>query len=193
MRSRRGRVTYPASGRRAIADRPAARAPAYPPAGEEPASADTFATTNEAGNHEVTRAVPTTMLDLNDERAITAVLVRYATGIDTRDWTLFRTCFSEDFEGDYGTFGRWRGPREITDFMRSAHMELGPTLHRISNVSIHRERGEVFARSYVDALLSPAKGGDALHRGIGAYDDRFVHTGRGWQIARRTFRAVVIE
>jgi hypothetical protein len=27
---------------------------------------------------------------------VTEVLVRYATGIDTRDWELFRSCFTDD-------------------------------------------------------------------------------------------------
>jgi len=41
-----------------------------------------------------------------DVRADVAdVLVRYATGIDQRDWALFRTCFTEDCEADYGGIG----------------------------------------------------------------------------------------
>ncbi len=40
-------------------------------------------------------------VSIEDERSIIAVLLRYATGIDTRDWNLFRTCFSEDFEAGH--------------------------------------------------------------------------------------------
>jgi 3-phenylpropionate/cinnamic acid dioxygenase small subunit len=36
------------------------------------------------------------MLAPADEREITALLTRYATGIDTRDWPLFEACFAED-------------------------------------------------------------------------------------------------
>jgi len=39
----------------------------------------------------------------SDHELITDVLVRYATGIDTKDWTLFRTCFTNDVSADYGT------------------------------------------------------------------------------------------
>ncbi len=126
----------------------------------------------------------------DDERAIVAVLVRYATGIDMRDWSLFRTCFSEDFEGDYGEFGRWRGPREITDYMRQAHAELGKTLHRLTNFSVSCEGGQIRARSYVDALLMPAATGGQVHRGIGWYEDIMQRTSDGWKISRRAFRSV---
>src|SRR3546814_6775496 len=36
------------------------------------------------------------MISPEHERAIIAVLVRYATGIDARNWPLFRTCRSEE-------------------------------------------------------------------------------------------------
>ena len=38
----------------------------------------------------------------SDHDLITDVLVRYATGIDTRNWPLFRTCFTDDVQADYG-------------------------------------------------------------------------------------------
>ncbi|WP_380879764.1 polyketide cyclase [Sphingomonas sp. DBB INV C78] len=126
----------------------------------------------------------------DDERAIIAVLLRYATGIDSRDWPLFRTCFSDDFEADYGSFGKWRGPREITDYMRQAHAHLGPTLHRLTNFTVEDDSTHVRARSYVDALLMPLATGGPIHRGIGWYDDQMVRTSEGWKIARRQFTPV---
>lgn len=128
-----------------------------------------------------------------DERAIVAVLLRYGTGIDTRDWALFRTCFSDDFEGDYGSFGKWRGPREITEYMRQAHAQLGLTLHRLTNFTIEEDGAHVRARSYVDALLMPATVGGPIHRGIGLYEDQLVRTAEGWKIARRTFVPVKLD
>src|SRR3546814_13711266 len=77
-----------------------------------------------------------------DERAIIEVLLRYGTAIDTRDWGLFRTCFSEDSETDYGTFGRWRGTREVPENRQKAHEQLGPTLHRMTNFNIRMD-GEI--------------------------------------------------
>ena len=44
----------------------------------------------------------------SDHELITDVLVRYATGIDTKDWSLFRTRFTDDVHADYGSdVGEW--------------------------------------------------------------------------------------
>lgn len=139
------------------------------------------------------QALATRPLDSVDERALTALLLRYATALDTRDWTMLRSCFSEDVEADYASFGKWRGPREITEYMQRTHTDLGPTLRRMTNISAHMEGGEVCARSYIDAILTPGKAGGLVHRGIGWFDDRLVRTSDGWKISRRTFTPVLLE
>ena len=128
-----------------------------------------------------------------DDRAVAAVLLRYAMAIDTRDWLLFRSCFTEDMEADYAGFGRWRGLREITEFMQVAHMDIGPTLHRLSNISAWQDEGDVHARCYVDAILMPVHAGGPVRRGIGWYADRLARTSEGWKISRRTFTPILLE
>jgi SnoaL-like domain len=125
-----------------------------------------------------------------DERAITAVLIRYATGIDTRDWPLFRSCFTDDFEGIYGSFGHWKTGDEIMTAMDEMHRGIGPTLHRMTNFVISGNAESAIARSYVDALLMPVKAGDDEHRGIGYYDDQFTKQDGKWRIEKRHFVAV---
>ena len=44
-------------------------------------------------------------LSAQDERSINALLIAYATAIDTRDWALFRSCFTADCKADYSTPG----------------------------------------------------------------------------------------
>jgi hypothetical protein len=66
---------------------------------------------------------------------IAEVLVRYATGIDRRDWGLFRSCFTADCHADYEGIGTWESADAITDFMVRAHADMGHTLHRISRTS----------------------------------------------------------
>lgn len=132
-------------------------------------------------------------LDAAEDRAVTAVLLRYANALDMRDWPLFRSCFTEDVEAEYTGFGRWRGPREITEFMRATHLDVGPTLHRITNISIWREEDDVRARCYVDAILMPVQPGGAVQRGIGWYDDRLARTSEGWKISRRVFTPILLK
>ena len=50
-----------------------------------------------------------------DRQDISDLLVRYATGIDRRDWPLFRTVFTPDCHCDYGEIGVWDGIDAVTD------------------------------------------------------------------------------
>jgi 3-phenylpropionate/cinnamic acid dioxygenase small subunit len=130
--------------------------------------------------------------DADVQRAVGEVLVRYATGIDTRDWDLFRTCFTDDCEADYGDIGVWHGAGEITEWMRDSHAPAGLTMHRITNQVVTQHGDGVRARSYVDAIVM---GSDNVHgsRACGYYDDELVLTGGTWKIARRRFTMVLLQ
>ena len=120
---------------------------------------------------------------------IADVMVRYATGIDGRDWRLFRTCFTDDCDADYGDIGRWHGADAITAWMTDTHARCGHTLHRITNVAVTRRDDDVRARSYVEAIILGPDNRTGM-RAIGFYDDDFARTQDGWKIARRRFTLV---
>jgi len=130
-----------------------------------------------------------TGLSAQDERSISAVLIAYASAIDSRDWALFRNCFTADCQADYGEFGSWQNIADLTDYMREAHARLGPTLHRISNIVVESCNDEIVARSYVDAILMDRIQG-VTHRATGYYDDCLIRTSAGWRISRRKFTMV---
>lgn len=131
-------------------------------------------------------------LTLEEERDIAAVIVCYGTGIDTRDWILFSTCFTDDVVAEYGDFGTWNGCDEITAAMEKMHEPIGPTLHRMSNIVIGAIPGGAKTRTYVDAILTPKEADGVFHQGLGYYDDEFVKTSTGWKIKKRRFTAVRI-
>jgi 3-phenylpropionate/cinnamic acid dioxygenase small subunit len=123
---------------------------------------------------------------------IAQVLVRYTSGIDRRDWDLFRTCFTEDCRADYGDIGSWQGVDGLTDYMVAAHAGMGHTLHRLSNVAVTVDGDEAEARSYVDAVIMAPDGGSGVNA-VGFYDDRLRRTGDGWRIAERRFTMVHVR
>ncbi|OBK55215.1 polyketide cyclase [Mycobacterium gordonae] len=132
------------------------------------------------------------MTEREDRQDICELLVRYATGIDRRDWPLFRTVFTDDCELDYGEIGSWRGVDAITDFMEKVHAMAGHTLHRLSNQAVAVDGDKAVARTYVDALIMAADNQSGVN-GIGFYDDEIVRTSAGWRIARRRFTAVRVS
>ncbi|MGE2728676.1 nuclear transport factor 2 family protein [Mycolicibacterium vaccae] len=132
------------------------------------------------------------MTGASDRQDVREVLIRYATGIDRRDWMLFRTVFTEDCDLDYGEIGAWQGVDAVVDFMTASHELAGHTLHRITNEAIEVDGDTATARAYVDALiLSPDN--TAGVNAAGFYDDELVRTDEGWRIRRRRFTTVLIR
>jgi 3-phenylpropionate/cinnamic acid dioxygenase small subunit len=124
---------------------------------------------------------------IRDRAEITELLVRYATGIDRRDWDLFRAIWTDDLDANYGRgIGHFHSAQEITDFMTASHAVMGPTWHRLSNFSIDVDGDRATSRTYVHAVLNVDK--DDPERWldvIGHYDDELVRGPDGWRIARR--------
>ncbi|HEY8057689.1 MAG TPA: nuclear transport factor 2 family protein [Acidimicrobiales bacterium] len=131
-------------------------------------------------------------VDRATRQDVTDVLVRYATGIDRRDWTLFRTCFTDDCDADYGDIGVWTGAEAITDWMAQMHEPCGHTLHRITNIAVSPTSGGVSTRCYVDALVMGPDNQTGT-RAVGWYDDELVDTDDGWKIAHRRFTMVHLD
>ena len=122
-----------------------------------------------------------------DKAQIAEVLIRYATGIDFKDWPLLRTCWTDDVDADYGDVGRFSSADALTDLMAQIHDGMGQTYHRLSNLAITVEGDRATARSYVHALLMAIPDDSASWvEALGHYDDELVRTTDGWRIARRT-------
>lgn len=126
---------------------------------------------------------------MSDRDDIIDMLVRYATGIDRRDWPLFRTVFTTDCVLDYGDIGTWHGVDAVTEFMDQAHAMAGHTMHRLTNHAITLDGDTAIARTYVDGLIMAADNASGVNA-IGFYDDELARTTDGWRIARRKFTAV---
>ena len=129
------------------------------------------------------------MTETDPRQDISDVLVRYATGIDRRDWPLFRTVFTDDCRVDYGEIGVWNGVDAVTDFMEQTHAMAGHTMHRLTIRPSRSTATKPPSRTYIDAVImfgDNQRGVNAL----GFYDDEIVRTADGWRIAVRRFTQV---
>jgi hypothetical protein len=124
-----------------------------------------------------------------DNEQIAEVLIRYATGIDSKDWPLLRSCWTDEIDVDYQQLGRFTSADALTDVMRQLHENMGPTYHRMSNFVIAVDGDRATVRSYVQAvlMLQPDDSTNWVDA-LGHYDDVFVRTPDGWRISERVSR-----
>jgi 3-phenylpropionate/cinnamic acid dioxygenase small subunit len=126
----------------------------------------------------------------SDHELITDVLVRYATGIDTKDWALFRTCFTNDMQADYGdAVGSWTDVDAITEYMTVMHAEMVDTKHRLTNFVIDVDGDSATASTYVHAVLVVTNDPLTWYEPVGRYEDRLVRTSEGWRISHRVYHS----
>jgi 3-phenylpropionate/cinnamic acid dioxygenase small subunit len=125
-------------------------------------------------------------VDAADQEQIAEVLIRYATGIDSKNWPLLRSCWTDEIDVDYQQLGRFTNPDALTDLMAQLHQNMGPTYHRMSNFVINVDGDRATVRSYVHAVLM-LRPGDSTNwvDALGHYDDVFVRTRDGWRIRER--------
>ncbi len=126
---------------------------------------------------------------LLDRAAIVEVQTRYATGTDSRDWDLFRSCFTAEVEIDFSDgFGRpaVRLPAGEWVAATAPRMEsFAATQHLIANHVITFD-GEHRATCVASVLAShhrPNPTGDSDLVVHGYYTNRFERTADGWRIA----------
>ena len=127
--------------------------------------------------------------ELLDRAEISDVQLRYATGTDSRDWELFRSCFAEEVEIDFSEgFGQPAVRMRADDWVRSTapRMEsFKATHHMITNLVITFD-GEDRATCVAYVLAShhlPNATGDSDQTVYGYYTNRFERTADGWRIA----------
>jgi uncharacterized protein (TIGR02246 family) len=129
------------------------------------------------------------LAELADQAAISAVLTRYATALDARDWALLDTVFTEDAVGEYGgrVAGRYVGRAAIVALVRGALTGLTASQHILANPRVRLDgdvassRVELHAQHY---LPGRTRGGSTFEVG-GTYHDRLLRTPDGWRITHR--------
>jgi 3-phenylpropionate/cinnamic acid dioxygenase small subunit len=120
---------------------------------------------------------------LADRLEINDLLTRYAHSVDSKDWALYRSVFTDDAFIDYESAGGVKGDREeVANWLEKTMAGFPMTQHLISNidVKIDGERASVRAMFY-NPMGMPS--GKTFWCG-GFYNHSLVRTPSGWKSER---------
>lgn len=129
--------------------------------------------------------INSTMLEALFE--IEAVLLRYATALDERDWPSLSHVFAPEAIADYQGIGVFNGRPDVVGVVADFLGKCGPTQHMISNVRIEIEGERARSCCYLQAIHA----GMGRYAGQtmtvwGEYCDQLELRPEGWLIVRRT-------
>ncbi|CQD24937.1 hypothetical protein A5731_19780 [Mycolicibacterium conceptionense] len=121
-------------------------------------------------------------MDLSAHSAISALLYRYARAVDSKDWELYRSVFTEDARIDYSSAGAVVGTRDDVVEWFAANFGVIPwSMHYITNIEIlesDAETATVRAMFYNPMQLP---GMPEMSACGGYYHHELVRTADGWR------------
>jgi len=136
--------------------------------------------------------------EISDRLEIIDVLSNYATGLDARDWTLWRSVFVDELEFDlsawHGVAPRMLNADGIVRNQARTFAELSETQHFFTNhrVTLDGDKAQVYAHMraehWLDGASEPGSVGSTegtlRYTMFGYYDHDMVRTDDGWKISR---------
>jgi 3-phenylpropionate/cinnamic acid dioxygenase small subunit len=131
---------------------------------------------------------------LSDRAALIDVLSNYATGLDARDWRLWRSVFLDEVVFDLSSWSGQPARKLEADRVVATQArifaELAVTQHFITNhrIRVDGDRARVLAHMraehWLDSQAAHAQiEGTQRYTMFGYYDDKLVRTVAGWKIA----------
>ncbi|MDA0164384.1 nuclear transport factor 2 family protein [Solirubrobacter ginsenosidimutans] len=126
---------------------------------------------------------------LEDRTEISEQVIKYAMGVDRRDWSMFAACFTDSVYADFSAGGRPAATvsrDELADSVSAALDGFTATQHISPNHVIEfdaHDPNRAICHSYMYAqhLLLGAAGGD-YYLLRGSYTNHMLRTAGGWRI-----------
>jgi hypothetical protein len=118
---------------------------------------------------------------LHDRVAITDVILRYAQGLDEREWDMVASCFTADARATYGDTVLAPGVDNIIRHVRGLE-NLSASTHLMGGTRIDLRGDE--ADTFTPATVFLATADTVRSRGL-RYRDQFVRQGGDWRIRVR--------
>jgi uncharacterized protein (TIGR02246 family) len=124
---------------------------------------------------------------LEDERAITQVLLDYGRTLDARDFAAYAALFAADGEWK-GALGSYKGPREIQAAMErifagATDIPKGQNFHAMSNFEIAVQGDRATAKSVF--VFYQMEGSKPVATVAGRYEDILIRVGGVWKFQQR--------
>jgi len=127
----------------------------------------------------------------NDHREIEAVLNRYASALDDKQYARLSEVFTPEATAHYVGLAECNGLQSIIELISGVLDRCGPTQHLLGNVRIELNGDKATARCYLQAIhVGLGDYADQLHTVWGEYRDRLVKTADGWRIAYRELAVI---
>lgn len=124
----------------------------------------------------------------DDKLAVIETVYKYALGLDTRDWSLYRSIFTDevfvDFSSYHGQPGEWISADEWVARLQPLFSGLAATQHSMTNPLVTFDNEGAECRMYMQAEhIHDANDRNSWYTIGGYYTDRLVRDGNGWRIA----------
>ncbi|WP_066896292.1 nuclear transport factor 2 family protein [Mycolicibacterium houstonense] len=121
-------------------------------------------------------------MDLSANSAISALLYRYARAVDSKDWELYRSVFTEDAVIDYSSAGAIVGTRdEVVDWFAANFGVIPWSMHYITNIEILDTDGETATVRAMFYNPMQLPGMAEMSACGGYYHHELVRTPDGWR------------
>jgi hypothetical protein len=120
-----------------------------------------------------------------DKLTVAETVYRYATGVDTRDWVLYRSIFADQVDIDFSSYnGRPAARTTADDWVARARRlfsGLAATQHSMTNptVTLNGDRATCVMYMRAEHVLTQDDP-DAWFTIGGYYTDQLVRAGEGW-------------
>ncbi len=137
----------------------------------------------------------TVLQELADRMSLTDLIHKYATGIDLRDWVLFRSIFADELFMDFSSYSGAPGSKMSADDWVAGCQRMLPgfdgTQHCLSNFVFDIRGEEATVTAYMQAEHFIAnKLGDASHTLGGYYIHQLRRGADGWRIHATTLKVI---
>ena len=129
--------------------------------------------------------------DQEDYREIEAVLNRYASALDKKQYGRLSEVFAPEATANYVGLAECKGLDSIVNLVSGVLDRCGQTQHLLGNVQIDVQGGKATASCYLQAIhVGLGDYATQVYTVWGEYRDRLVKTPPGWRISYRELTVI---